>query len=444
MDTLDTIYGEMTFPGRSALRVIRVSGDLARKSVERLFDSKISLVKNPKTAIRGKLLDLNGNVLDDSIAIFFKKPNSYNGEDIVEFHCHGSEGIIKALSTSLEFLGIRKAKNGEFSFRAFINGKISLKEAKRLKKIMEAQTSVESSSIFASQDLIEKQFISIKGEIIDLLAKWEARLDFPDEVPQENLKVWEKELTPLLKKISSLLEIAKRSKQVKEGFKVAIFGAPNSGKSSLFNNLLGRERAIVAPHPGTTRDTLEESLEIEGLKIIFIDMAGARKNSRSIEKMGIDRAVKVARNSDLVLFLFDGQKGWTNKDQDAFNLLKGKNIIKVATKQDLYKDKPFSKDVVKISNVTYWGTDSLLRKITSFFKSSYSPTPLLFLDPTELFVVEKVFSFIRQSIQSIKEKREEYATDFLKRALFEIDELYRTDSLEEIYDTIFKHFCIGK
>lgn len=444
MDTIDTIYGEMTFPGRSALRVIRVSGDFAKISAKRLFDSHSDLLKNPKTAIRGNLLDLKGNVIDDSICIFFKKPNSYTGEDIVEFHCHGSEGIIKTLSTNLEFLGVRRAKNGEFSFRAFINGKLSLKEAKRLKKVMEAQTSLETSAIFASQDLIEKQFLSIKEKIIDLLAKWEARLDFPEEVPQKSLKLWEKELNPLLKKITSLHEIAKRGNQVKEGFKVAIFGAPNSGKSSLFNTLLGRERAIVTPHPGTTRDILEETLEIDGLLIVFIDMAGARKSSRSIEKRGIDRAVKVARNSHLVLFLFDGRKGWTNADQEAFDLLSGKTIIKVATKKDLYKNKPFPKNVVRISNVTYYGIGSLLKKITSFFKSSYSKTPLLFLDATELFVVDKVFTLINQSLISLKEKKEDYATDFLKRALFEIDDLDRTDSLEKIYDTIFKDFCIGK
>jgi tRNA modification GTPase len=444
MDTIDTIYGEMTFPGRSALRVVRVSGDLSKKAAEKLFDRHMALTRNPKTAVRGKLLDLKGNAIDDIVAVFFRNPNSYTGEDVVEFHCHGSEGIIKILSSSLESLGIRKAKNGEFSFRAFVNGKISMKEARKIKKIMQAQTATESSAVFASQEIIERELNSLKEAIIDILARWEARIDFPEEVPQEEIKEWKEELSPLQKRISRLLEISQRSRQVREGFKVAIFGAPNSGKSSLFNNLLGRERAIVTPHPGTTRDILEEKLEIGGLPVIFLDMAGARKNSQKIEKAGIERAVKIAKAAHLVLFLFDGKKGWRKSDEEALSLLSGRKVIKVATKKDLYKEKIFPKNVVEISNLSGYGIEKLIKLILSSLKASIPKGDFLVLDEKEAETVQKTAQFIKEAFSSIKQRDEVSAADLLKRALFEIDELFKTESLEKIYDSIFKDFCIGK
>ncbi|MFB3850608.1 MAG: tRNA uridine-5-carboxymethylaminomethyl(34) synthesis GTPase MnmE [Acidobacteriota bacterium] len=444
MDILDTIYGEMTFPGRSALRVVRVSGELTKKAVEKIFDRHSSLMKTHKTAVRGKLLDLKGNTIDDIVAIFFKKPNSYTGEDVVEFHCHGVETVLKILSSSLESFGIRKAKNGEFSFRAFINGKISLKEARRLKKVMEAQTLKESSAVYASQEIIERELKSLSETIIEILARWEARIDFPEEVPQEDINKWIEELSPLQKQIDHLLKISERSRQVKEGFKVAIFGAPNSGKSSLFNNLLGRERAIVTPHPGTTRDILEEKLEIDGLPVIFLDMAGARKKSQKIEKAGIEKAIKVAEGAHLVLFLFDGKKGWRKSDDEALSFLKGKKIIKVATKKDLYKKKSLPENVVEISNLSGFGIEKLIKMVISSLKASLPKGDLLILDEREMMTVQKTARFVKDAFISIKQRDEVYASDFLKRALFEIDELFKTESLEIIYDSIFKDFCIGK
>lgn len=444
MDIIDTIYGEMTFPGQSALRVVRVSGNLSQKAAATLFDSHLLLLKNPKTAVRGILLDTKGNAIDDIISIFFRKPNSYTGEDVVEFHCHGAEGPIKILSSSLESLGIRKAKNGEFSFRAFVNGKLSLKEARKIRKIMEAQTAKESSAVFASQEFIEKELFSIKDSIIETLAKWEARIDFPEEVPQEKITKWKKELSPLKKQVIHLLQTSERSRQIRKGFKVAIFGAPNSGKSSLFNNLLGRERAIVTPHPGTTRDILEEKLEIEGMPIIFLDMAGARKNTQKIEKVGIERAVKVAKSAHLVLFLFDGNKGWRKCDDEALSLLGDRKIIKVATKKDLYREKIFPENVLEISNKSGYGIDKLTQLICSSLRTSLPKGDFLFLDETESATVQKVSQFINETFLAINQKNEVFAADFLKRALFEIDELFKTESLEKIYDSIFKDFCIGK
>ncbi len=444
MDIKDTIYGEMTFPGRSALRTIRVSGELSQKAVTRLFDRGSALLKNPNRVFNGKLLDLRGKVVDDIVCIFFQKPKSYTGEDIVEFHCHGSEGIIRILSSSLESLGIRKAKNGEFSFRAFLEGKISLKEARRLKKIMEAQTELESSVAFESQDIIERELGFIKEKIIKLLSIWEARIDFPEEVPQKETNRWKDELIPLQKRIKKLLEKSASGKKIREGFKVAIFGAPNSGKSSLFNTLLGRERAIVTPHPGTTRDILEETLDVEGIPITFLDMAGVRNTSRKIEKKGVEKALKEAKIADLVLFLFDGKKGWKKSDEEFLALLSQKNVIKVATKKDLYKKKVFSEGVFEISNLSGFGISRLLRKISSELKKNIPDNNFLFLQKEEYSTIEKVSSLFNEAYLTISKGEDALSADLLKRALFEIDRLFKIDSFESIYDSIFSDFCIGK
>lgn len=444
MDLRDTIYGEMTFPGKSALRVVRLSGDLAIKCVSKLFIPYSAPIRNPKMTVRGKLVDINGRIIDDIICIFFKKPNSYTGEDVVEFHCHGNEGIIKILSSSLETLGVRKAKNGEFSFRAFINGRLSIKDARRLKKIMEAQTAVESSAVFESQDIIERELGLLKEEIIKLLSLWEARIDFPEEVPPKETKKWKDELLPLQKKCGKLLDISHRSKQVREGFRVAIFGAPNSGKSSLFNNLLGRERAIVTPHPGTTRDILEEKLEIEGIPVVFLDTAGVRRFSKNIEHIGIERALKAANTADIVLFLFDGKKGWKKSDEEFLTLLSTKQIIKVATKKDLYKNQSFPKNVIQISNKSGFGIERLIRKVASSLRSLLPKDNFMVLEKEEIALIQRISSLLKEAFASIKREDEVSASDFLKRALYEIDSLYKTDSFENIYDTIFKEFCIGK
>lgn len=445
-DFSSTIYGEMTFPGKSALRAIRVSGNLSITALSKLFKSKRNVVDNPQKLSSGILLDSKGREIDSIMAVYFKAPKSYTGEDVAEFFCHGSAGVISSLSKSLEKLGIRKAKNGEFSFRSYINGKMGIKEAKRIKKIMDSETPYEAQLSFLSEDKVEKEISSLKDEIVRVVSLWEGRLDFVEDVPKENKSVWFKELRSIKAGAENLQGMAKRGEQLKSGFKVALFGRTNSGKSSLFNNLLGKERAIVTPHPGTTRDVLEEKLEIDGFPILFYDTAGARKKSVKIEKKGIERAIEVARKSDLILFLFDGRYGISTKDKELLKMFGDKRVIFVATKKDLYGEKRIctEKDFIEISNKTLYGIDLLIKKIMKVAKRDFDKKEIMFIDVKTKEIVDKILKIIKESENSLKKGNEVASTDILKRCLFRFDDIYKTDSLEEVYNSIFKDFCIGK
>ncbi len=445
-DFSSTIYGEMTFPAKSALRAVRVSGALSKNALSKLFKANMVILENPGRLINGILLDSRRREIDFIMAVYFKAPKSYTGEDVAEFFCHGSTGVISSLSKSLENLGIRRAKNGEFSFRAYINGKMGIKEASKIKRIMDSETPYEAQLSFLSEDKIEKEIFNLKDEITKVVALWEGRLDFVEDVPKENKSVWIKELKRIKAKAENLQEMAKRGEKLKSGFKVALFGRTNSGKSSLFNNLLGKERAIVTPHPGTTRDVLEEKLEIDGLPILFYDTAGARKKSLKIEKKGIERAIEVAKKCDLVLFLFDGRYGIIGKDKELLKMFGAKRIIFVATKKDLYGEKRSypKKEFIEISNKTYYGMDLLTKKIMKVAKMDFDKKGIMFIDGKTKEIVDEILKIIKESGDFLRKGNEVASTDLLKRCLFYLDNIYKSDSLEEVYDTIFKDFCIGK
>lgn len=444
MNTKDTIFGEMTFPLKSALRVIRISGDNSKKVLISLFKSKRSPIKEPGKLIKGKLLNNEGKVIDDCMCVFFKGPNSYTGEDILEIHCHGSNAIVQSLLNSLRKMGLREAARGEFSYRAFINGKLSLIEAKNIKKIFEAETALEAPYAYSSSFLLDRKLKEIKEETIQVLSLWEARIDFPEEVDSAEIDDYLSEFNGLKEMIKNIYRISKRSIKNREGFKVAIFGAPNSGKSSLFNNLLGRERAIVSPHPGTTRDIIEEKLDIDGFPIIFYDMAGFRKSKGFIEKKGIEMALDCVKCSDLVLFLFDGKRGFKRKEEELYKIVEDKKILLVATKKDLYKKRNFPPNTLEISNITLEGIDDLIKKIKTFFRKKFKKEDFIYTDENENFLIEKLYNLSREVLLALKRRDELFATELLKKILFEIDSFYNIDSLEKVYDNIFSTFCIGK
>lgn len=442
-----SIYGEMTWPGRSALRVIRVSGKRSREAAKKLFLSKSDPFKKPRTAVNGILVNLKKEKLDSIISLAFKSPNSYTGEDLIEFHCHGSRAVVSSLCGSLKCLGLREALPGEFSYRGFLAGKISLKEAESLQQLIEAQTEMEVRASELSKTAISRSLSVLSKKMIALLAKWEARIEFPGEVPQEKTAVWIEEIGLLLNEMKSLEKMAAESRPLREGFRIALFGAPNSGKSSLFNNLLGKERAIVTPHPGTTRDIIEEKLDFEGIPIIFQDMAGVRNRGVAVENYGISMAIDNARSADGVLFLFDGSKGWRKKDEDALTLLSRKPLFFVAAKKDLYQKRKFEMEekVVEISNQTPEGIDELIKEIKKWAKGRISPGSFFLFGRKQEETFLKVLRTTKEGENALKKNRDELlAAELLKMALEQIDRLLLKPSQEEVYDTVFSSFCIGK
>lgn len=447
-DLPDTIFGEMTYPGRSALRAVRVSGSLARKITGKLFKSKTDPWKTPRNAVNGILNTLDGLAVDSIVAIAFKAPHSFTGQDCIEFHCHGSEGVVRVLSSSLASLGARKALPGEFSYRAFLAGKLNAGESESLGNLIAAETEIEARAAgIANSGAAQKKILLLRDKIVSLRAKWEARIDFPDDVPQPGNIAWKKELAAVAGEAGAVSSLAKRSRPAREGFRVAIFGAPNSGKSSLFNSLLGRERAIVTPHPGTTRDIIEEKLDIDGIPMVFQDMAGARKKGRKIENEGISRALQSAKKADAVLFLFDGSKGWRASDAEAYNLLEKKPLFLVAAKKDLYGKRKFRirGKVHEISNKTGAGIDKLIKSISGWGKKNLPVESLFLISRRQeecLANVERALSEAEKALST--GGNELHAAESVREALREADKLTLRSSSEEMYDLIFSGFCIGK
>lgn len=449
MPDLDgSIFGEMTYPGRSAMRAVRISGPLSRKITEKLFSSKADPWKKPRMAVSGFLRNLEGKTVDSILAITFPAPNSYTGEDCAEFHCHGSEGVIMGLRSSIAALGAREALPGEFSYRAFVNGKITADEAESLDGLIRAETELEACAAGTSGwGAARGRIIALKEKILGLRAKWEAQIDFPEDVPQPGIKTWIREVMPVLKETGKILSLARRSRPVREGFRVAIFGAPNSGKSSLFNCLLGRERAIVTPHPGTTRDIIEEKLDIEGIPMIFMDMAGARKKGAGIEKEGISRAVRNAEKADAVIFLFDGSEGWNRRDEEALRMLGGKPLFMIAAKKDLYGKRKHGAPgkVLEISSRTGEGVEGLIRKLSAWGKRNLPQEGLFLLNRRQEECLLRVEAALAEAERALTSRDNELlAAEKAREAQLEIDRLLLSASKEEMYDLIFSGFCIGK
>ena len=447
-DLEGTIFGEMTYPGRSAMRAVRVSGPLSRKITKSIFASKADPWKIPRTAVGGLLRNLEGEKIDSILAIVFPSPNSYTGEDCAEFQCHGSEGVIRGLRSSLVTMGAREALPGEFSYRAFVHGKMTADEAENLSDLLRAETELEACAVgISGSGAVRSEILAVKDKILSLRAGWEARIDFPEDVPQPGVKTWRSEISPVLKKVEKSISLARRSRPVRDGFRVAIFGAPNSGKSSLFNCLLGRERAIVTPHPGTTRDIIEEKLDIEGLPMVFMDMAGARKKGLKIETQGISRAVMSAGEADAVMFLFDGSDGWSPRDEEALRMLDRNPLFLIAAKKDLYgkmKHRAPGK-VLEISSRTGAGIDYLIRKLSAWGKRTLPKEGLFLMNGRQeecLLGVEAALAEAERALTS--EENELFAAEKAREAQREIDRLLLSASKEEMYDLIFSGFCIGK
>ena len=276
-DIFDTIAAEATPPGRGSLRVVRVSGPGVRAALEALFTARGPRpVEKPRALCLGEVSGTCG-ILDRALAVFFPSPDSLTGQDVAELHLHGSPGAVRGLMDALSAQGIRQALPGEFSFRAVLNGKMTVMEAEAINALIAAETAAQAESLGGGQATgAEKEFRTLREELLNLRASWEADIDFPEEVPSGPTGAGLKDLDTLLERLATFVEDSRALRQLREGWRVAIVGPVNTGKSSIFNALLKRERALVTPHPGTTRDVLEEAIQVGGYALVLLDVAGIR------------------------------------------------------------------------------------------------------------------------------------------------------------------------
>ena len=442
-----TIYALSTGPGVSGVAIIRISGSEASEVVKLL--TKRDLPK-PRMATLRKLNNINtSELIDEGLIIWFPRPESYTGEDMAEIHIHGGKAVILAIQNEISKIkNCRLAEAGEFTKIAFQNGKINLLKAESIADLISAETEIQRlQAVKVMKGKSSKKFNQLREKLLKILSNVEAKIDFPEEdLPEENLKKIKKDSLDTLNEINKILDDQKIGEIIREGFKIAIVGPTNAGKSSLLNNLSNREVAIVSEIAGTTRDVVETHLNIDGYPVIISDTAGIRDSKDEIEKKGIKLSLNKAEKADLKLVVVDAKnidfKGFLN------DLLKN-NAILVVNKSDLLKEKldpEISKlDPVLISLKKNLNIDKLILKIKEKLKNQFiTEEDILITRERHRQHLVQCVDHLENFLAKNDKKDFDKAAEDLRLATRHLGMIVGKVNVEEILGNIFNDFCIGK
>ena len=442
-----TIYALSSGPGISGIAVIRVSGKNTTKVIKKITGKKLP---QPRMATLRKF-NKNGEkeLIDEGVIIWFPGPNSYTGEDLAEFHVHGSRAVIKAMHLAISKIkNCRLAEPGEFTKRAFQNGRINLLKAESIADLISSETEIQRKQALKimSGESADK-FNSWRKKLLKILSHVEAKIDFPEEdLPKKIINEVQKTLSNVLFEIKKTLDDQKVGERIREGFKIAIIGPPNSGKSSLLNYLSKRDAAIVSEIAGTTRDVIETHLNLDGYPVIVSDTAGIRSSKNEIEKKGIKIALKRAEDADLRLIIVSA------KNVDFIDVLKGlltKNAILIVNKSDLVKGKLNNKfkkyEYVLISIKKDLNLNKLITKIKNKLKNKFTTTEDILI--TRERHRQNLIN-CAQHLENFKKKKSNHdfdkAAEDLRLATRHLGMIVGKVDVEELLGSIFNDFCIGK
>lgn len=455
MHTNDTIAAISTPPGQGGIGIVRLSGQDAIRIADRIFISpkgkKLSVTPSHRI-VYGHITDPDSkSLIDEALVSVMKAPNTYTREDVVEINCHG--GIIP-LRRTLELLlarGARMAGPGEFTQRAFMNGRIDLVQAEAVLDIINSLT--EKSQKSAMKQLsgsLSAGISAIRDHLIELAAFVEAHIDFPEEeMGPPSTKNIEQDALIVKEALENMIRSSRHGIILREGMHTAIIGRPNVGKSSLLNALLEQERAIVTELPGTTRDVIEDYLNIQGIPVKFMDTAGIRKVGNVAEQEGVMRSLKSMEEADLILLVLDGSETLHDTDRELINKSKNKNTIYVINKIDLPQTIPPPVEdgrTVMISALTGAGIDALKdRVIETVFEGSVEVSADTVTNVRHVHALERALSSV---VSFIRENREGASPEFLsvelRDALDAIGEIQGITTPDDVLNRIFSRFCIGK
>lgn len=437
MDTIVAIATSIASP--SGINIIRISGEKALAIAIQIFDNKDfnnNIVPNKMYLGRVKVRDFQ----EKAFCVYYRAPKSYTGEDVVEFHCHGGKIITEEIVREIRKRGARPSQPGEFTKRAFLNDKLTLDMAEGIYGVINATSESDlNNSYRIMEGEIGKGLTKVEQRLISVTAILEAFLDYPEEL-EENKPLAKKELLNCKEYIGKLLESTKYTKILKEGVFVAIVGLPNSGKSSLLNALVKKDRAIVSEIPGTTRDILSESIEIEGIKINFVDTAGIRKSDNIIEEMGIERAKKAINSADIVIFVQDTTTQTSSEEIEIEKLFGDKKVIFVANKIDINK---VEKKGIKISAKMGTNIQEIVDQIMLIIDREAIYSQTILTNEKHIYALEQSKNNIETALDGWSAPTECVLVD-IKQALSEISKVTGRDVSESVIDEIFVKFCVGK
>ena len=439
--TFDTICAIATPLSKGGIGVIRVSGENAIEIVQKIFTKKII----PKVINHGWIID-NGEKIDEVIVLPFIAPHSYTGENVAEIQTHGSPVVINHILNMILDKGARLAQRGEFTKRAFLNHKMDLSQAEAVLDLINAKTQKSANSAAGSLcGLLKIKIEEIKSKISSILGKIIASLDFPQDVAEVDYEEIITEVQGAINEINDILKNAKMHNILRQGIKIAVAGRPNAGKSSLFNTLLNLKRAIVTEIEGTTRDTITETLEINGISATLIDTAGIRdKSPDKVENIGIEQSKAAIEEADIVLCLYDGQIGICEADEKIFNLAQDKKRIIVRTKCDLCNNQTKNNEI-SISSKTKEGIEELKKAIYEEI-SDLNPTQSEFLtNQRQQYCLKKSLEALENALNGAKNNElQDLISIDLKASITCLGEISGEVITEDILNDIFMNFCIGK
>jgi len=436
-----------------------MSGQLCFEVLDKMFmpKNKQSIEEIKGYTIKyGNIVD-NGEVIDEVLVSYFKAPKSYTMENMCEINSHGGNIIVKKILELCLKNGAELAEPGEFTKRAFLNGRIDLVQAESVIDIINAKSEKEvKTGIKQLEGLLSKEIAEIKQEIMDVMINIEVSIDYPEYDVED---VANAEITDMLDSVKKKLERLERSfdngKVIKEGIKTAIIGKPNAGKSSLLNAILKEDRAIVTEYEGTTRDTIEEFVNINGIPLKLIDTAGIRETKDEVEKIGIAKSRETANTADLIIAIFDASKEIDEEDLEVIDFIKNKKAIIILNKIDLKAKidennenlKKLSGNIIKMSALKNIGIDKLYEKITEMFNLNE-----INLDNENVITNVRQKNLITKAIENVKKAKEtieqkmsiDIVAIFIKDILEDLGKITGEVVTEDIIEEIFANFCLGK
>ena len=450
----DTIAAISTTTGKGAISIIRVSGPKSIKIVNKIFKEK-DLEKVESHTIHYGHIEYQDIIEDEVLVSIMKAPKTFTTEDIVEINCHGNILVTKRILEILLTIGCRLAEPGEFTKRAFLNGRIDLIEAEGIMDLINSKSEKEKELALNQIDgKVSNLIKKLRQKILEVLATIEVKIDYPEYEDIEDITYsdLQNNIIEVEREIKEILNESKNGKLIKEGIKTAIIGRPNVGKSSLLNKLLKEDKAIVTEIEGTTRDIVEGTINLNGITLDLIDTAGIRKTNDIVESIGVKKSIELIEKAELILFILNNNEEITKFDKEILNKLKNKNYIIIINKIDLPQkidDKELKqyKDIIKISTLNDIGIDELKKKIINMYDlEELEGKDLTYLtNARSLSLLNKALESINEVKQGISNKQPIDMIEIdLKNIWDLLGEIIGETYQEELINQLFSQFCLGK
>lgn len=445
----DTIVAISTALGEGAISIIRVSGEEAISIVNPLFSGK-DLTKIKTHTINYGHIIYKDEIIDEVLLSIMKAPKTYTREDVIEINTHGSIAVVNKIMEVLLLSGCRLAQPGEFTKRAFLNGRIDLTESEGVMDLINSQTELtRKMAINQLSGKVSKLITDLRDKIVALISNIEVNIDYPEyeDIEVVTINRIKEEVVEMKSKLLEILKLSEDGKILKDGIKTVILGKPNVGKSSLLNALLEEEKAIVTDVKGTTRDIVEGSIIISGVKLNLIDTAGVRDSNDVVEKIGIEKSISLIDESELVLLVLDASEELSEEDKFLLDKTKDKKRIVIMNKTDLDSNNTYDKDVIKISAKENTGIEDVKNKIKELFNvgTFLSKNLMFFTNARQIALLKSAIESLEEVEKGVNEEREIDMIEIdLKLVWEKLGDIIGANYTEELVDNLFSRFCLGK